>query len=75
MEWSERSSRTRNSTYPEFRNHLLKIIRPVSNPVDNTQNYIGLNLLTTLRLGLSHLNEDRLIIIFKIVSIRYLLVV
>ena len=75
MEWNECSSRARNSTYPVFRNHLLKIIGLVSNPVDNTQNYIGLNLLTRLRLGLSYLNEHRLIIIFKIVSIFYLLVV
>ena len=49
----------RNSTYIVFRNHLLKIIRQVSNPVNNIQNYISLKLLTRLRLGLSHLNEHR----------------
>ena len=49
----------RHSTYPMFRNHLLKIIRPVSNPVCNIQNYTDLKLLTRLRLGLSHLNEYR----------------
>ena len=59
MEWNKLSSSTRNSIYPVFQNHLLKIIRPVSNTVYNIQNYIGLKLLTRLRLGLSHLNEHR----------------
>ena len=59
MEWNKLSSSGRNSTFPVFRNHLLKIIQPVSNPVYNIQNYIGLKLLTRLRLGLSHLNEHR----------------
>ena len=40
-----------------FQHHLLKIIQPVSNPVYNIQNYIGLKLLNRLRLGLSHLDE------------------
>ena len=31
----------------------------MSNPVYNIQNYIGLKLLTRLRLGLSHLNGHR----------------
>ena len=39
--------------------YVLKIIRPVSNPVYSIQNCIGLKLLTRLRLGLSHLNEHR----------------
>ena len=39
--------------------YILKIIRPVSNPVYSIQNCIGLKLLTRLRLGLSHLNEHR----------------
>ena len=59
MEWNKLSSSTRNSTYPVFQNHLLKIIWPVSNPVSNIQNYIGLKLLTRLRFGLNHLNEHR----------------
>ena len=42
MEWKKLSSSIRNSTYPVFRNHLLKIIRLVSNPVYNIQNYIGI---------------------------------
>ena len=59
MKWNKVSSSIRNSTYPVFQNHLLKIIRPVSNPVYNIQNYIGLKLLTRFRLGLSYLNEHR----------------
>ena len=42
-----------------FRNYLLKIMQPVSNPVYSIQNCIALKLLTRLRLGLSHLNEHR----------------
>ena len=59
MKWNKISSSTRNTTYSVFQNHLLKIIRPVSNPVYNIQNCIGLKLLMRLRLGLSHLNEQR----------------
>ena len=59
VEWKKISSSIRNSTNPVSRNHLLKIIRPVSNPVYNIQNYIGLKLLTWLRLGLSHLKQHR----------------
>ena len=59
MEWNKLSSSTRNSTYPVFRNHLLKIIWLVSNPVYNIQSYISLKPLTRLKLGLSHLNEHR----------------
>ena len=59
VEWKKLSSSIQNSTNPVFRNHLLKIIRPVSNPVYNIQNYIGLKLLTRLRLGLSHVKQYR----------------
>ena len=59
MEWNKLSSSIWNSSYPVFRNHLLKIIRPVLNPVYNIQKCIGLKLLSRLRLGLSHLNEHR----------------
>ena len=59
MEWNKLDSNIRNSTYPVFRNHLLKIIRPELNPVYNIKNYNGLKLLTRLRLSLSHLNEHR----------------
>ena len=53
------SSSILNLPYPVFKTHLLKIIRPVSNPVYNIQNCIGLKLLTSLRLVLSQLNKHR----------------
>ena len=59
MEWIKLSSSIGNSTYPLFRNHLLKIIWSVSSPVYKIQNCISLKFLTRLRLGLSHLNELR----------------
>ena len=59
MEWNKLSSSIRNSTYPMFRNHLPRIIRPVSNPVYSIQNYIGLKLLTKLRLCSRHLKKPR----------------
>ena len=59
MEWKKLSSSIQNSIYPVLQNHLLKIIWPVSNPVYNIQNCIGLKLLTTLRFGLSQLNKHR----------------
>ena len=59
MKWNKPSPITQNSTDPVFRNHLLKIIQPVSNPVHNIQNYISSKLLTRLTLVLSHLNEHR----------------
>ena len=59
MEWNKLSSSIQNSTYPVFQNNVLKIMLPASNPVYNIQNYIGLKFLTTLRHGLSHLNEHR----------------
>ena len=47
MEWNKVSSSTQNSTYPVFQNHLLKIIRPVSNPVYNIQNFEASNQVKT----------------------------
>ena len=46
-------------SYLIFRKSLLKIDRPVANPVYFINNNSGLKLLTRLRLGLSHLNEHR----------------
>ena len=59
MEWNKLSSSTRNSTYPVFRNHILKILQAVSNLVYNIQNFISLKLQTRLRLGLSHYSGHR----------------
>ena len=65
MEWNKLSSSTQNSVYPAFRNHLVKIIRPVSNPVYNIHYNVGLKLLTRLRLELSNLNEHRFNLNFR----------
>ena len=46
-------------TYNVFRNHLLKSVRPLANPIYNIHDPLGIRLLTRLRLGLSHLNEHR----------------
>ena len=42
-----------------FRNYLIKRIRQLAAPVINIHSLLGLKLLTSLRLGLSHLNEHR----------------
>ena len=40
-----------------FRNHLLKNIQTLSNPIYNIHNPIGIRLLSRLRLELNNLNE------------------
>ena len=45
--------------YNIFKNSLLKIGRPIRKPTFSIHNPLGLQLLTRLRLGLSHLNEHR----------------
>ena len=52
VEWNKLDLKIRNSSYLVFRNYLIKRIRPLAAP-------LGLNLLTRLRLGLSHLNNHR----------------
>ena len=42
-----------------FRNSLLKIGRPVQNSIFKAFNPLRITFLTRLRLGLSHLNEDK----------------
>ena len=42
-----------------FRNYLLKEIRPKRSPLYDIHNPSGIKLLTRLRLGLSHLNEQK----------------
>ena len=43
-----------------FRNSLLKSGRPIPKPIYNTHNPTGLTLLNRLRVGLSHLNQNKL---------------
>ena len=45
-------------TMLSYRNSLLKIDRPIPKPIYNIHNPTGLKLLT-LRLGMSHLNQDK----------------
>ena len=60
LEWNKLERKIRqSSTLLTFRNSLLKIGRPVPKPVYNIHNPNGINLLTRLRLGLSHLNEHK----------------
>ena len=58
-EWNKLDLKCRKCTYNVFRNHLLKSIQPLSNPIYNIHDPLGIRLLTRLRLGLSHLNEHR----------------
>ena len=60
VEWNKLDYALRiEKSYLIFRKSLLKIGRPVANPVYFINNILGLKLLTRLRLGLSHLNEHR----------------
>ena len=59
IEWNKLSFQCRKATYNVFRKHLLKSIQPLSKPIYDINNFPGVQLLTRLRLGLSHLNEHR----------------
>ena len=59
VEWNKLALKCRKYTYNVFRNHLLKSILPLSNPIYNIHDPLGIRLLTGMRLGLNHLNEHR----------------
>ena len=59
VEWNKVDLKCRKCTYNVFRNHLLKSVRPLSNPIYNIHDLLGICLLTRLGLGPSHLNEHR----------------
>ena len=59
VEWNKLDLKIRNLSYLVFRNYFIKRIRPLAAPAYSIHNPLGLKLLTTLRLGLSHLNEHR----------------
>ena len=59
VEWNKLYSEIQNLSSSAFKEHLIKGIRPPSNSVFNIHNLIGLKYITRLRLGLSHLNEQR----------------
>ena len=58
-EWNKLDLGIHKSTYSVFRQYLPKVIRPQPSATFNVFNFAGLRLLLRLRLGLSHLNEDR----------------
>ena len=49
----------RNLSYTGLSKHFIDKFRPVPNSVFNIHNPVGIQLLTRLRLGLVHLNEQR----------------
>ena len=52
--WNKLDLQCHKATYV-FRNHLLKSIWPLSEPIYNIHNPSGMQLLTRSRLGLSHI--------------------
>ena len=59
-EWNKLDLQLRNEkSFEKFRNTLLKLGRPTPDLRYGIHHPLGLNLLTRLRLGLSHLNEHR----------------
>ena len=59
-DWFNLDVSIRNSeSISTFKGKLLSFIRPVQNNISNIFNPQGLNLLTRLRLGFSHLSEQR----------------
>ena len=42
-----------------FRNSLLKIGRPIQNPIYNIHDPVGIKYLTRLKLGLNHFNDHK----------------
>ena len=60
IEWNKLDSNIRNSeTINIFKSKILKFIKPTTNSILGCHNPIGVNLLTSLRLELSHLCEHR----------------
>ena len=48
-----------SETISTFKTRLLSLIRPAQNNIFNIFDPIGLKFITRLRLGFSHLNENR----------------
>ena len=59
-QWNQLDLKIKNCTsYPVFRNSLLKIIKPLENSIYNIHDPQGIKLLSRLRLGFSHLREHK----------------
>ena len=60
VEWNKLNINLRDpESFFIFRNSLLKIGRPIPNPVYNVHDPMGIKYLTKLRLGFSHLNDHK----------------
>ena len=59
-EWNKLDQQTKLlDSYSKFRSNLLKSIRPLPNSIFNACDPLGIQLLTRLRVGLSHLREHK----------------
>ena len=66
VEWNKLDINLRiGKSFLIFRNSLLKIGRPMQNPICNMHDPMGIKYLTRLRLGLSHLNDHKFPRLFK----------
>ena len=60
IEWNNLDPTLRNSkSFVDFKNSILKFIRPSPSNVFNCNNYKGIRLITRLRVGMSHLREHK----------------
>ena len=60
IEWNNLDINIRNSeSYTTFKKSILRFIRPSENPIFNCHNPSGIKLITSLRLGFSHLRQQK----------------
>ena len=60
IEWNNLDPTLRNSkSFVDFKNSILKFIRPSPSNAFNCNNYKGIRRITRLRLGMSHLREHK----------------
>ena len=60
VEWNKLDINLSNAkSFLIFRNSLLKIGRPIQNPIYNIHGLMGIKCLIKLRLGLSHFNDHK----------------
>ena len=67
IEWNNLDPHlTKSDNFLIFKSNTLRFIRPSPNSVYNCHSPIGICLITRLKLGLSHLREHNLNMVFKI---------
>ena len=60
LNWNNLDPTRRNSkSFVDFKNNILKFIRPSPSNVFDGSNYKGIRLITQLRVGISHLREHK----------------